>query len=162
FATTGVVRALLLQRPPSALTDVWGGVGVLALLAWIAGQQRVRSTLILRLQASQVQLRAQMERAEDLAPARERARIARHRHDALAHSLPVLSIQTQAAREVVTAEPVRARAMLDEIASILRESIAESRRLVGLLREAERTGKQDSALGARLLALADRFSARTG
>jgi signal transduction histidine kinase len=52
--------------------------------------------------------------------------------------------------------------MLDEIASILRESIAESRRLVGLLREAERTGNQDSALGARLLALADRFSARTG
>lgn len=162
FATTGVVRSLLLQRPPGALTDVWGGLGLLALLAWIAGQQRVRSTLILRLQASQAQLRAQMERAEELAAARERARIARDMHDVLAHSLTVLSIQAQAAREVVTAEPMRAAAMLDDIASILRESIAESRRLVGLLREAERTGTQDSPLGARLLALADRFSARTG
>lgn len=162
FATTGMVRALLLQRPPGALTGVWGGLGLLALLAWIAGQQRVRSTLILRLQASQAQLRAQMERAEELATVRERARIARDMHDVLAHSLTVLSIQAQAAREVVAAEPVRAAAMLDDIAGILRESISESRRLVGLLREAERTGDQDSPLGARLVALADRFSARTG
>jgi signal transduction histidine kinase len=162
FAVTGLVRALLLQHPPGALTDVWGGLALLSLIAWIAGQQRVRSSLILRLQASQARLRAQMERAEELAAARERARIARDMHDVLAHSLTVLSIQAQAAREVVTANPERAAAMLDDIAGILRESIAESRRLVGLLREAERTGNQDSPLGARLLALADRFSARTG
>jgi signal transduction histidine kinase len=162
FATTGVLRALLFQRPPGTLTDVWGSLGLLALLAWIAGQQRVRSTLIVRLQASQAQLRAQMERAEELAATRERARIARDMHDVLAHSLTVLSIQTQAARQVATADPVRAAAMLDDMASILRESIAESRRLVGLLREAELTNNQDSPLGARLLALADRFSARTG
>jgi signal transduction histidine kinase len=162
FAITGVVRIQLLQRPPGALTDVWGGLALLALIAAIAGQQRVRSSLILRLKASQAQLRAQMERAEELAAARERARIARDMHDVLAHSLTVLSIQTQAAREVVTAHPERAAAMLNEIASILRESTAESRRLVGLLREAERTGSQDSPLGARLLTLMDRFSVRTG
>jgi signal transduction histidine kinase len=161
FIVTGVLHALL-QRPPGALMDVWGGLALLALLAWISGQQRARSSLILRLQASQAQLRAQMERAEELAAARERARIARDMHDVLAHSLTVLSIQAQAAREVVTADPERAAAMLDEIAGILRESLAESRRLVGLLREAERTGSRDSPLGVRLLALADRFSARTG
>jgi signal transduction histidine kinase len=164
FGVTGAVRSFLLLhlRSPSALLSVGGGLALLALLVWIALQQRIRYALILRLQASQAQLRAQMAHAEDLAAARERARIARDMHDVLAHSLTVLSIQAQATREVVTANPERAAAMLDDIAGILRESIAESRRLVGLLREAERTGSRDSPLGARLLALADRFSERTG
>ncbi len=162
FAASGVARSLLLQHPPGAISDSWGGLALLALIAWTGGQQHVRSSLILRLQASQAQLRAQMARAQELAVARERARIARDMHDVLAHSLTVLSIQAQAARELVIADPERAAAMLDDIAGILRESIAESRRLVGLLREAERTGSRDSPLGARMLALADRFSARTG
>src|SRR5262249_34194463 len=91
-----------------------------------------------------------------------RARIARDMHDVLAHSLTALSIQTQAARQVIGQDPQRAAGILDDIASLLRESIADSRRLVGLLREAERARVSDSPLGARLLTLADQFAERTG
>lgn len=52
--------------------------------------------------------------------------------------------------------------MLDEMAGMLRESIVESRRVVGLLREATQVPGDTGPLGRRLLALAERFAERTG
>ena len=159
---TVIILHSTLQAHSGNISDVWGNLVILVLVACVAGTLRGRSLLILRLRASQAQLRAEMERTAELATARERARIARDIHDVLAHSLTVLSIQAQAARQVITQQPEQAAEMLDEMAGMLRESIAESRRVVGLLREAAQAPGDTGPLGARLLALAERFAERTG
>ncbi len=124
--------------------------------------QRSRHLLINRLEQAQERLRDEMERTAELAAARERARIARDVHDVLAHSLTVLSVQTQALRQLVRDNPERAAALLDQMAEVLRESQVESRQVVGLLREAmpEDGGAVDIA--ASLQVTAERFTERTG
>lgn len=158
----GTVHALLVPGTQGMLADIGSRLLALAGLACLAGILRSRSLVVLRLQATQAQLQAEMEYTAELAAARERTRIARDMHDVLAHSLTVLSIQAQAARQVVTQQPEQVGHLLDEMAGVLRESIAESRRVVGLLREATHLPSEDDTLRIRLLALADRFAERTG
>ena len=124
--------------------------------------QRMRHLLIERLERTQAQLREEMGRTAELAAARERARIARDVHDVLAHSLTVLSVQTQALRQLIRDDPERAAALLDQMAEVLRDSQVESRQIVGLLREASVTEAGDADIAARLRALAERFAERTG
>ena len=124
--------------------------------------QRMRRLLIERLEQTQAQLRAEMERTAELATARERARIARDVHDVLAHSLTVLSVQVQALRQLVSDDPERAAALLDQMAEVLRESQVESRQIVGLLREASAMEAGSSDIASRLRTLAERFAERTG
>src|SRR5579883_2882386 len=116
----------------------------------IAAMFRSRTQAIFQLRAAQAQLRAEMEHTSELAAARERARIARDIHDVLAHSLTMLSVQMQAAR------------LLDEMAALLRESMAESRQVVGLLREVPAGATISATLRQRLLTTAERFTERTG
>lgn len=133
--------------------------------AYVASlSRRSRYLLINRLEQTQAQLREEMGRTAELAAARERARIARDVHDVLAHSLTVLSVQVQALRQLVRDNPERAAAMLDQMAEVLRESQAESRQIVGLLREAmtEETRGGAADVMARLRVMAERFTERTG
>jgi signal transduction histidine kinase len=103
-----------------------------------------------------------MEHTEELVTTRERTRIARDIHDVLAHSLTVLSIQVQAARQLVHQDPDRLSAKLNEMAVLLRESTAESRRVVGLLREGGNSFHAHSDIGTQLHTAVERFSDRTG
>src|SRR5579885_3723737 len=57
------------------------------LLDWLL--RRNRDLLVIELQHTQEQLRAEMARTEELATTRERARIARDIHDVLAHTLTI-------------------------------------------------------------------------
>lgn len=152
----------LVTHMRNASENFWKTVIPFMIIPTIAVALRSRALIIQRLRATQAQLEAEMERTAELAVARERTRIARDMHDVLAHSLTVLSIQAQAAREIVMTQPERTAAMLDDIVDVLRQSLAESRRLVGVLREAERAGGDEAQLGEELLTLADRFSQRTG
>lgn len=133
--------------------------------ALIAGSFQARAQTTAQLRETQAQLREEMQHTSELAASRERARIARDIHDVLAHTLTILSVQTQAARQIVRQEPERAAGLLDEMSVILRESLAESRKVVGLLREARETpGMQgeEPSLSARLLATAEHFTERAG
>src|SRR5947209_14062816 len=103
-----------------------------------------------------------MVRSEELAAERERTRIARDIHDVLSHSLAVLSIQVQAARQLRTRDPERLAAKLDDMATLIRESITESRRVVGLLREKSPTPREQDNLGSNLRSMAITFNERTG
>lgn len=129
-------------------------------LCWVGWTRRTQYLLVAQLQEAQAQLRAEMARAEELATTRERTRIARDIHDVLAHSLSILSIQMQAARQLVSRDPERLAAKLDDMASLLRESIAESRRVVGLLRDVP-PSLQDN-VATSLHTLANSFNERTG
>ena len=100
-------------------------------LCWFGWAQRAQYLLVVRLHETQEQLREQMARGEALAAEQERTRIARDIHDVLSHSLAVLSIQVQAARHLMS-DPERLTAKLDDMAMLIRESMAESRRVVGM------------------------------
>jgi len=131
-------------------------------LCWFGWTRRTQYLLVMRLHEVQEQLKEQMVRSEELAAERERTRIARDIHDVLSHSLAILSIQVQAARQLVTRDPERLAAKLDDMATLIRESISESRRVVGLLREKPPTLSGQDELGASLRSIATTFNERTG
>ena len=135
---------------------------IAAFLCWTGWTRRSRDILFLELQETQEQLRREMAHTEELAATRERTRIARDMHDVLAHSLTMLSVQVQAARQLIHQHPERLAVKLDDIATLLRESIAESRHVVGLLRETAISSVSNDGVSTRLLRVIDRFGERTG
>jgi signal transduction histidine kinase len=108
------------------------------------------------------QLDREIARNAHLAVAQDRARIARDMHDILAHSLTLLSVQNQAARQTLATDPTKTARLLDEMAVTLRQSIQESRDLVQVLREAAAPEADKTSLLATIQTLADSFGERTG
>jgi signal transduction histidine kinase len=106
--------------------------------AWALGdRQRVE-----RLRAEELQRRAaalERERAStvELATAHERTRIAQELHDVIAHGVTAMVTQATAAERLLDRDRVRAGAALQLAEDTGRASLAEVRRLLGLLRSAE-------------------------
>jgi signal transduction histidine kinase len=80
----------------------------------------------------------QLEREHDqtsaLAAAVERARIAREMHDSVAHHLTVIVALSDGALAAVTRSPAEASEAIRGVSSTAREALAETRRLLGVLR----------------------------
>jgi signal transduction histidine kinase len=74
----------------------------------------------------------------------ERARIARELHDIVAHHLSVIAIESEATRLTTPGLSPDVGGRLESIASTAREALAETRRLLGVLREDTR-GAADRA-----------------
>ena len=91
----------------------------------------------MRYVASLVSLAAQLahdrDRQAQLARSSERARIARELHDIVAHSLSVMVALADGADALAVRDPERSRAAMREVASTGRGSMAEMRRLLGVL-----------------------------
>lgn len=107
----------------------------IALTGWalgFAGAQRDRTIAVLVERADNLQRMA--ERDVALAAQDERARIAREMHDVVAHGLSVIVVQADGARYAATKDPHVAVGALETIAETGRGSLAEMRRLLGLLR----------------------------
>jgi signal transduction histidine kinase len=103
--------------------------------AWPLGltfRRREQRTKQLRALAAELQReRAQRDQA---AAAQERARIAREMHDEVGHGLSVIVLQTMAALGQL--DTAGARGRLQAVEATARRSLAELRRVVGLLGEA--------------------------
>ena len=86
--------------------------------------------------------RLERERAAETAraAARERARIARDMHDVLAHAVSLMVVQAEAGPVVVRADPERAITAFDAISASGRDAMAQLRRILGVLRDAEGAG----------------------
>ncbi|GLI28741.1 two-component sensor histidine kinase [Agromyces rhizosphaerae] len=121
----------------SELLFHWGILIAIALIALGVRRSEARAVAAaLRAERSEAEAR----HAAMLAVAEERARIARELHDILGHSMSVVVVQAGAAAEVVDDDPVAVRRALEAIRSIGRDSLAEVRRVVALLREDEEAG----------------------
>ena len=75
------------------------------------------------------------EQAALLAAAEERSRIAREMHDVVAHSLAVMITMADGAAATVERDPAMAKQAMETLAEAGRSALADTRRLVGVLRE---------------------------
>ena len=75
------------------------------------------------------------EQAALLAAAEERSRIAREMHDVVAHSLAVMITMADGAAATVERNPAMAKQAMETLAEAGRSALADTRRLVGVLRE---------------------------
>lgn len=91
----------------------------------------------------------------------ERLRIARELHDMVAHSIGVIALQAGAARRVIDTQPDRARDALGAVETASRETLSGLRRMLGALRQAERTGGSPERAEAPGLADVDTLARTT-
>src|SRR5262249_7382997 len=70
-----------------------------------------------------------------LAAAAERARIAREMHDIVAHNLTVMVTLSEAAAAAVPSAPGRSAEIMREVSGVGRGALADTRRLLGVLRQ---------------------------
>lgn len=86
--------------------------------------------------AEQTELVArQSEQLRDQAVREERDRIARELHDVVAHSLSAMVVQTAAAQDLVRRRPDEAAVLLESVAATGREALAETGRLLHVVRD---------------------------
>jgi signal transduction histidine kinase len=77
-----------------------------------------------------------------MAAAAERTRIAREMHDVLAHSLAVMVSLADGAAAKLTSEPERAADALAHVSDLGRQSLGDTRRLLGVLRADDSAGNR--------------------
>ncbi len=125
--TSAIPRYALLEET-SDITDVFF-VGALLVPPFVFGRVARKLDEQTRL------LAAQQAALQEQAVRAERDRIARELHDVIAHSVSAMVVQTAAARDLVTADPDRAVDMLDGVAGTGRRTLAETARLLHLIRD---------------------------
>ena len=85
-----------------------------------------------------VELRDRAAKGARQAAADERLRIARELHDIAAHQVSVIAIQAEAGQALLPHQPERAATVLATIGDAARDALTELRRLLGVLRDADR------------------------
>jgi signal transduction histidine kinase len=128
---------MLLPAVPLADTPPW----LVLILCGVEALVLVLGDAILGRRTAEAQLAEQAElRRQDLARQavlEERSRIARELHDVVAHHMSMIAIQAEAAPLKIHDLPPAAQATLVAIRAAAREALAETRRVVGLLRNGD-------------------------
>jgi signal transduction histidine kinase len=123
-ATALAVLAGNLQLPKGALPFM------LLVPVWLAGSAMRRREL--RAEASRERA-DRLEREREASLRAERARIARELHDVVTRSVSVMVLQTGAARQIMSRDEQRSRALLESVEASGRSALDELRRLLGLI-----------------------------
>jgi signal transduction histidine kinase len=110
--------------------------GAVLVGGWILGtgtrERRERHAIEIR--GAQARAQAERDRAAR-ATAEERLRITRELHDVLGHALSVMVVQAGVAGHLMDKQPEKAREAVTAIAETGRNSLAEMRRMLAVLRE---------------------------
>jgi signal transduction histidine kinase len=107
---------------------------VLVLACALGDATRLRRARFAVLEQRAADLERERDQRSALAIAAERARITRELHDVVAHGLSVIVIQAQGAAAALRGHPDRAERALGEVITTGRSSLAEMRRLLGVVR----------------------------
>lgn len=134
LALAGVTAFEPGERAPTSLAFNAAGLG----LAWLAG----RALAVFEQRATEARRRAVESEVSAATMALsavldERTRIARELHDIVAHAVSLIVVQAGAAEPEVEDNPAFARAALEAIRSTGASALAEMRRMVSMLREAD-------------------------
>ena len=133
------VAVVLVVVRLSGLVSVWdvlffvASVGTAAVALGFA--IRLRRAQLAALRERAVQLEIERDQRSRLAAANERARVAREMHDILGHSLSVIITLADGGAYASDAAPERGKEALRLIGDAGRGSLAELRRMLGVLRE---------------------------
>ncbi|TFH52776.1 histidine kinase [Actinomyces viscosus] len=114
----------------AALLILLLSVGILVGLNTRSARLRLKT-----LEAHSARMALASEQATLLAAAEERSRIAREMHDVVAHSLAVMITMADGAAATVERNPATAKQAMETLAEAGRNALADTRRLVGVLRE---------------------------
>jgi signal transduction histidine kinase len=111
--------------------------------AWAAGRAiRARRVVTSELERTSARLAVEREDRARLAVAGERTRIARELHAVVAHSVAAMVVQSEAARSLLDYDPARADTVMGAIEGTGRQTLAEMRRILGVLRHADDIGER--------------------
>ncbi|MFD7661629.1 sensor histidine kinase [Streptomyces sp. NPDC059788] len=162
-----LMLALSLRERRRTLIAVWGATGAVSVLFELARPDRSDGTWVLLFVLSGLVLlvggalrergaaQRKLIEQENISEAEramrtlleERTRIARELHDVVAHHMSVITVQADSAPYRISGIPEAAQEEFSTIAATARESLAEMRRLLGVLRseETERYGGPEKA-----------------
>ncbi|MHB8398730.1 MAG: sensor histidine kinase [Candidatus Limnocylindrales bacterium] len=124
-----------------------------ALVLGVALRIQTQRAVFLAVAADRAQ--REQEATAQAAVHEERARIARELHDVVAHNVGLIVLQAGGARSVLGSDPDRARTALQQVEETGRQTLAEMRHLVGILRVDEGASRQPLPRLERLPALLD-------
>ncbi|WP_110590344.1 sensor histidine kinase [Microbacterium suaedae] len=116
---------------------------------WIGGRRRYEAALIARAE----DLARERDQQARLAVSEERTRIAREMHDIVSHSLTVMITLSEGAAAQADVGSDRAAAAMRRVADTGRDSLAEMRRLLGVLRTSEAPAELAPQPGADSIAM---------
>ena len=114
-----------------AITDAVGFAGAVLLVGLYVGTRRA---YLAELRDRAQRLERERDASSALAAAEERARIAREMHDSVAHHLTVIVALSDGALRAVTRSPDEACDAIRDVSGTARQALAETRRLLGVLR----------------------------
>ncbi|MFI6254284.1 sensor histidine kinase [Streptomyces sp. NPDC051016] len=134
----GVVLVAMEVAPRGSVND---GIiiltGLAAAVFFLGTTMRAQRRYLASLEDQAQRLERERAQREQLAAAAERARIAREMHDIVAHGLVVVIALSEAAAATTATSPEDARDQMLRSAAAGRESLAQMRRLLGMLRTEE-------------------------
>jgi signal transduction histidine kinase len=111
------------------------GFGDVVFVCTLAIPPYVFGRITRRLALQSEQLKRQQALIRDQAIRDERDRIARELHDVIAHSVSAMVVQTAAAQDLVRRDPDCAEGLLASVAETGRKTLAETGRLLHLIRD---------------------------
>ncbi|MGI8446602.1 MAG: sensor histidine kinase [Streptosporangiaceae bacterium] len=114
-----------------AITDAAGLASAVLLVGLYVG---IRRAYLAELRDRAQRLERERDASSALAAAEERARIAREMHDSVAHHLTVIVALSDGALRAVTRSPAEACDAIRDVSGTARQALAETRRLLGVLR----------------------------
>jgi signal transduction histidine kinase len=138
--TIALVASIVVLLGPHVLREGFApelllGAAVWA-AAWFAGDRaRLRRERLAELEERARRAEHEAERERRLAAAEERTRLARDLHDSAGHAINVILVQAGAARLLQERDPQGARAALETIEEVARDTIGEIDHLVRVLRD---------------------------
>jgi signal transduction histidine kinase len=134
-------------------------VGIVYSIRAILMQRSEREQLIVELQEAHDQLRLSAAREIELAPLRERNRLAREMHDTLGHALVLIAVKIEAAQRLQALDSARATTELEDTKALVRATMADLRSSLAGLRL---SALEERPFVAALTEQAAELSRRTG
>ncbi len=158
LASAAISELIAQHQPVGNLVGAGFTIGA----AWAAGRAiRARRSLAAQLQTTAAQLAAEHEDRAQLAVAGERSRIASELHALVAHRVAAMVVQAEGARSILVHDPARADAAMGAIEDTGRRTLADMRRILGVLRHNGDRGELEPQPGvAQVYALIQRARER--
>jgi signal transduction histidine kinase len=147
-AKTAALAALVLEAGMALALTRWSPVdgwllafvlfsGITTAAGVLGAYTRTRAALLAQLRERADRLERAQDQQIELGAAAERARIARELHDIVAHHLTVMIALADGAAASVSSSPTRAAEVMTTVSATGRKALADTRRLLGVLRADE-------------------------